>query len=68
MYIQRKFENRLSSTRKHRDISRVSVSDLFMAETPISPEPIIDESLREEDPIEFIAQEVKVMDVNAIIK
>ena len=30
--------------------------------------PVIDESLREEDPIEFLAQEVKVMDMNAIIK
>jgi hypothetical protein len=38
--------------------------------TPISPEqpPVVDENLREEDPIEFLAQEVKVMDINAIIK
>jgi len=42
-----------------------------MTQTPISPEPIIeiDESLREEDPIEFISQEVQVkMDANSIIK
>jgi hypothetical protein len=42
---------------------------LYMSNTPISPEPpVVDENLREEDPIEFLAQEVKVMDVNAIIK
>eukprot|EP00557_Chaetoceros_sp_GSL56_P009495 CAMPEP_0176490114 /NCGR_PEP_ID=MMETSP0200_2-20121128/7689_1 /TAXON_ID=947934 /ORGANISM="Chaetoceros sp., Strain GSL56" /LENGTH=279 /DNA_ID=CAMNT_0017887381 /DNA_START=325 /DNA_END=1164 /DNA_ORIENTATION=- len=40
-----------------------------MSNTPISPDPapVVDENLREEDPIEFLAQEVKVMDVNAII-
>jgi hypothetical protein len=44
---------------------------LYMSSnTPISPEqpPVVDENLREEDPIEFLAQEVKVMDINAIIK
>lgn len=43
-----------------------SPSSKLFAETQINTE-VIDESLREEDPIEFIAQEVQVMDVNAII-
>lgn len=44
-------------------------TSLYMSNTPISPDPapLVDENLREEDPIEFLAQEVKVMDVNAII-
>ena len=44
-----------------------SPSSKLFAETQMNTE-VIDESLREEDPIEFIAQEVQVMDVNAIIK
>jgi protein Mpv17 len=43
-----------------------SPSSKLFAETQMNTE-VIDESLREEDPIEFIAQEVQVMDVNAII-
>ena len=42
-------------------------SSKLFAETQMNTD-VIDESLREEDPIEFIAQEVQVMDVNAIIK
>ncbi|GFH47111.1 hypothetical protein CTEN210_03586 [Chaetoceros tenuissimus] len=43
-----------------------SPSSKLFAETQMNTE-VIDESLREEDPIEFIAQEVQVMNVNAII-
>ena len=40
-----------------------------MTQTPISPEqPVIDENLREEDPIEYLSQELQAKDVNAIIK
>jgi len=66
-FVHRKLKNTISSARN----PHVScVTNLSMTQTPISPEPIIeiDESLREEDPIEFISQEVQVkMDANSII-
>lgn len=48
-------------------IRTVSKSTLHMA--PTTPDgPVVDESLREKDPIKFIFQELKAMDVNSILK
>lgn len=64
-FVQRKLKNTFSSAR----IPYVSgVTNFSMTQTPISPEqPVIDENLREEDPIEYLSQELQAMDVNAII-